>query len=94
MKCCYKNLGTKIIGSAAFFETGVASLILSESELLDKLLERNESTDILLEANEQILSITCCLRFLEEAIVEKIKKGMKCNTLCAKNKYHCNNINS
>lgn len=69
-------LGTNLIASACGFEVAAAHLIASEAGIIDELIRSGASMCELLHANQTVCCVVLNLRFLEEAIVTKIHKGV------------------
>jgi hypothetical protein len=68
-------LGTNLIASACAFEVAAAQLIASEAGFIDEMIHGGASVCELLHANQSVCSVVHNLRYLEEAIVDKIHKG-------------------
>lgn len=68
-------LGTNLIASACAFEVAAAQLIASEAGFIDEMIHAGASVCELLNANQSVCSVVHNLRYLEEAIVDKIHKG-------------------
>lgn len=68
-------LGENLVQSAALFEAGVAALINTEAEKMQRLIARNEGNATLVYTNGQIRDIVCCLKDLENGIIAKVNAG-------------------
>lgn len=71
------RLGKNLIESATEFEMAAAQILASEADFLDKIICSNPSVRELLHANEIVCCVVQNLRYLEEAIVHKVERGME-----------------
>lgn len=75
-------LGKMLVESAILFEASAAELVAAEGEKLQLLVRAASATPTprittteLINANESIRDTICCLRGLENAILDKIAAG-------------------